>query len=48
MGGVAESQGESRKTSEERVAQSRHKRIEDWTGMLAVKTEADGQTWDIF
>lgn len=27
---------------------SRHKRIEDWTGMLAVRIEAGGQTQDIF
>lgn len=38
----------SRKTLRRELHKSRHKRIEDWTGMLAVRIEAGGQTQDIF
>lgn len=38
----------SRKTNDEGVAQIQAKRIKGWTGMPAGRTEADGQTWDIF
>lgn len=47
-GGMKGGRRRSRKTNDEGVAQIQAKRIKGWTGMPAGRTEADGQTWDIF